>query len=161
METMNTGKITLTEEEVSGLSWIKAQLSNHNGACVEIASTPGKIAIRDSKDPAGPILVYTSVEFGAFLDGARNGEFDSLLQLSKASPEEEQAPCPTPTRRAPAVTSRQPQMLATAQKKELPDDLPDRPHLPRRVLQHGQHACLADPARHGDASRCSYSRMQT
>jgi hypothetical protein len=76
------GKITLSEEELGGLSWIKAKLSNHNGACVEIASTPDKIAIRDSKDPGGPILVYTPIEFRAFLDGARNGEFDSLLQLS-------------------------------------------------------------------------------
>jgi hypothetical protein len=39
-----------------------------------------KIAMRDSKDPYGPILVYTPNEFSAFLDGARNGEFDSLIR---------------------------------------------------------------------------------
>jgi hypothetical protein len=82
MDATKTGKITLTDEEIAGLSWSKAQISNINGACVEIASTPGKIAIRDSKDPGGPLLVYTPIEFRAFLDGARNGEFDSLLQLS-------------------------------------------------------------------------------
>ena len=82
MDATKTGKITLTDEEAAGLSWIKAQLSNINGACIEIASAPGKIAIRDSKDPGGPVLVYTNPEFRAFLDGARNGEFDSLLQLS-------------------------------------------------------------------------------
>jgi uncharacterized protein DUF397 len=82
VDAIKAGKITLSEEELVGLSWVKAQFSNHNGACVEIASTPDKVAIRDSKDPGGPILVYTPTEFRAFLDGARNGEFDSLLQLS-------------------------------------------------------------------------------
>lgn len=82
MDAPRTGKITLRDGELAGLSWIKAKASNHNGACVEIASTPDKIAMRDSKDPSGPILVYTPVEFRAFLDGARNGEFDSLLPLS-------------------------------------------------------------------------------
>jgi hypothetical protein len=82
MDATKPGKLTLSDEELAGLAWIKANFSNHNGACIEIASTPDKVAIRDSKDPGGPILVYTPIEFRAFLDGARNGEFDSLLQLS-------------------------------------------------------------------------------
>ena len=73
-------KITLSEAERASLAWLKAQSSTHNGACVEIASAAGKIAIRDSKDPDGSILVYTPAEFKAFLDGARNGEFDSLVR---------------------------------------------------------------------------------
>ena len=85
MDPTKADKITLTDEEIAGLSWVKAQFSSINGACIEIASTPGKIAIRDSKDPGGPILVYTPLEFRAFLDGARNGEFDSLLNLSSRS----------------------------------------------------------------------------
>jgi hypothetical protein len=72
-------KISLTESERKNLAWFKAQRSTNNGACVEIASTSGKIAMRDSKDPNGPILVYTPAEFSAFLDGARNGEFDGLV----------------------------------------------------------------------------------
>jgi hypothetical protein len=72
-------KMTLTEVERTSLTWLKAEASTHNGQCVEIASAPGKIAMRDSKDPDGPILVYTPGEFKAFLDGARNGEFDGLL----------------------------------------------------------------------------------
>jgi Domain of unknown function (DUF397) len=36
--------------------------------------------MRDSKDPDGPILVYTVAAFKAFLDGARNGEFGKHLQ---------------------------------------------------------------------------------
>jgi hypothetical protein len=73
-------KITLSEAERASLAWLKAQSSSHNGQCVEIASAAGKIAIRDSKDPDGSILVYTPAEFKAFLDGARNGEFDSLVR---------------------------------------------------------------------------------
>jgi uncharacterized protein DUF397 len=72
--------ITLTEAERAGLAWLKAQASTHNGACVEIAETAGRIAMRDSKDPDGPILVYTPAEFEAFLGGVRNGEFDRFIQ---------------------------------------------------------------------------------
>jgi hypothetical protein len=71
--------MNLDEAERASLAWLKAQASTYNGQCVEIASAPGKIAVRDSKDPDGPILVYTPAEFKAFLEGARNGEFDNLI----------------------------------------------------------------------------------
>jgi hypothetical protein len=64
--------------EFSSLSWRKAEYSVNNGQCVELARAGGMIAIRDSKDPAGPVLMYTPSEFHAFLDGAKNGEFDDL-----------------------------------------------------------------------------------
>jgi hypothetical protein len=76
MSTPNTGKIVLSDTERASLTWVKALYSGSNGQCVEIASSAGKIAIRDSKDPDGPILVYTTGEFKAFLHGAHNGEFD-------------------------------------------------------------------------------------
>jgi Domain of unknown function (DUF397) len=80
MDATSAGKLTLTEAERAGLAWLKAQASNHNGACVEIAEVPGKIAMRDSKDPSGPVLVYTPAEFKAFLGGVRKGEFDHFVQ---------------------------------------------------------------------------------
>jgi hypothetical protein len=67
-------KITLSDAERGALFWLKAQRSGANGQCVEIASTVGKIAVRDSKDPDGPILVYTPTEFIAFLESARHGK---------------------------------------------------------------------------------------
>jgi hypothetical protein len=70
----------MSEAERGALTWLKARASSHNGQCVEIASAPGKIAIRDSKDPAGPILVYTPTDFTAFLARTRNGKFDRLAQ---------------------------------------------------------------------------------
>lgn len=61
------------------LAWRKAERSVNNGACVELAPMAGMIAMRDSKDPDGPILMYTKAELAAFLEGAKKGEFDDLL----------------------------------------------------------------------------------
>jgi hypothetical protein len=79
MDMQSESKIFISDAERAGLAWLKAQSSAGNGQCVEIASATGKVAIRDSKDPDGPILIYTPGEFRAFLDGARNGEFDGFV----------------------------------------------------------------------------------
>jgi len=39
----------------------------------------GEIAVRNSRDPYGPALVYTRAEIAAFLRGAKDGEFDDLV----------------------------------------------------------------------------------
>jgi hypothetical protein len=44
--------------------------------CVEVTFVDGAIVVRDSKDPAGPVLVFTASEWDAFVDGAKDGEFD-------------------------------------------------------------------------------------
>ena len=59
--------------------WIKASMSGDQGACVEQRSHEGMIEVRDSKDQSGPVLRFTRAEFAAWLDGARRGEFDQLL----------------------------------------------------------------------------------
>jgi Domain of unknown function (DUF397) len=60
-------------------TWIKSSLSFANGNCVEVAGLPGQqIGVRDSKDPAGPVLQFTPAEWEAFVGGVRNGEFDSF-----------------------------------------------------------------------------------
>ena len=66
--------------ELSGVTWQKSQYSNPNGACVEVATLPGgEIAVRNSRFPSGPVLVYTRAEIAAFLAGAKDGEFDHVL----------------------------------------------------------------------------------
>ena len=56
-------------------NWTKSSHSGNNG-CVEVAHGDEQIAVRDSKDPSGPMLLFTPREWRAFLDGVRDGEFD-------------------------------------------------------------------------------------
>jgi len=44
--------------------------------CVEVAFVDGAIALRDSKDPQGPALLFTPGEWDAFVTGTKDGEFD-------------------------------------------------------------------------------------
>jgi hypothetical protein len=63
-----------------GVRWTKSRHSNAEGNCVEVAAlTEGEVALRNSRDPHGPALIYTSTELAAFLIGAKEGEFDDLL----------------------------------------------------------------------------------
>jgi len=58
--------------------WTKARKSTSDGSCVEVRRHGGAIEVRDSKDPSGRVLRFTGPEWDAFLDGARNREFDHL-----------------------------------------------------------------------------------
>jgi capsid protein len=60
--------------------WQKSRYSNSQGSCVEMALLPGgDIAVRNSRDPSGPTLVYTQAEIQALLQGVKDGDFDNLL----------------------------------------------------------------------------------
>jgi hypothetical protein len=69
-----------TTTNLAGLPpiWKKASRSNGNGGnnCVEVALLDDGAAVRHSKDPAGPVLVFTNAEWAAFVDGTKDGEFD-------------------------------------------------------------------------------------
>ncbi|MFF8958254.1 DUF397 domain-containing protein [Streptomyces sp. NPDC014894] len=61
-------------------AWTKSSHSNATGNCVELAPLPdGSVAMRNSRDPQGPALVYTRDEIAAFVAGARSGDFDTLI----------------------------------------------------------------------------------
>jgi hypothetical protein len=66
--------------ELLGVQWQKSGRSNPSGNCVECAALPdGGVAVRNSRDPEGPALIYTPAEIEAFILGVRDGDFDNLL----------------------------------------------------------------------------------
>lgn len=71
----------MAADELTDVAWRKSQLSNPNGNCVEMAVLPDQqVAVRNSRFPGGPALVYTRAEIEALLGGVRAGDFDFLLQ---------------------------------------------------------------------------------
>ncbi|MCT9091294.1 DUF397 domain-containing protein [Streptomyces sp. ASQP_92] len=66
--------------ELQGAAWQKSRHSNSQGSCVEFAKLPGGgVAVRNSRHPEGPALVYTRAEIEAMLLGIKDGEFDHLI----------------------------------------------------------------------------------
>jgi hypothetical protein len=61
--------------DLSQAVWRKSSHSSLNG-CVEVAKVGRYVAIRDSKNRQGPALLFTPIEWQAFLLGIRDGEFD-------------------------------------------------------------------------------------
>ena len=62
-------------------SWRKSARSGALGNCVEVAALrDGEVAVRNARDPEGPVLVYTPAEISAFVDGAKKGEFDDMVE---------------------------------------------------------------------------------
>jgi hypothetical protein len=62
--------------DMSDVTWITSRACN-NSACVQVAHLPGgMVALRDSKDTGKAAHVFDGEEWGAFLAGVKNGEFD-------------------------------------------------------------------------------------
>lgn len=62
-----------TEAKIDPPVWRKARRSMSNGDCVEVAPANGKIFVRDSKNPGGPMLGYPADAWRNFLSDARRG----------------------------------------------------------------------------------------
>lgn len=66
--------------DLEGARWHKSRRSNSQGNCVEMAELPdGDIAMRNSRHPEGPALIYTRPEIAALILGAKDGDFDNLI----------------------------------------------------------------------------------
>lgn len=62
--------------DLNTATWRKSTHSGVNSNCVEVANLNNTIAVRDSKHPTGPTLIFTPTEWEAFINGAKDGEFD-------------------------------------------------------------------------------------
>ncbi len=57
---------------LTAVQWRKSRFSNPSGNCVEIARLPDRrVAVRDSRDPGGPALIFAPAAWSAFLRAIR------------------------------------------------------------------------------------------
>ena len=78
MDTPMNGSPT---SDLGSLLWLKSRRSNPSGNCVEVAELADGtgVAVRNSRDPHGPVLIYTRAEIEAFILGVHDGDFDHLV----------------------------------------------------------------------------------
>ncbi|MBH5335753.1 DUF397 domain-containing protein [Streptomyces pactum] len=70
----------MAASDLHDVVWQKSRHSNSQGSCVEFAKLPdGGVAVRNSRFPDGPALIYTPAEIAALLLGVKDGEFDHLV----------------------------------------------------------------------------------
>jgi Domain of unknown function (DUF397) len=76
---MSGARNGVTASGLSSAIWLKSSRSGPTGGnCVEVAFLPaGDVAMRNSRQPDGPALIFTQAEWDAFIGGARDGEFGS------------------------------------------------------------------------------------
>ncbi|SDX03335.1 protein of unknown function [Saccharopolyspora shandongensis] len=52
--------------------WRKSSYSGQSGSCVEVALVPEVVAVRDTKDRDGAVLMFPRRQWAAFLSGLRD-----------------------------------------------------------------------------------------
>jgi hypothetical protein len=73
------GGTELGGTESGSTAWVKASASGANANCVELRRRAAAVEVRDTKQHGqGPTLSLAVTEFAAWLEAAKNGEFDQL-----------------------------------------------------------------------------------
>jgi len=60
---------------LSESGWRRSSRSQFN-SCVEVSFLGDRVPVRNSRDPDGPVVVFTASEWDAFVAGVKLGEFD-------------------------------------------------------------------------------------
>ncbi|MCP2169949.1 DUF397 domain-containing protein [Goodfellowiella coeruleoviolacea] len=72
----NNGNCVEVAYVAAGADWRKSSYSTNNGTCVELATGTEAMFVRDSKNPDGPVLTFSSPAFAAFLSAIRSTDLD-------------------------------------------------------------------------------------
>ncbi|MGH3802076.1 MAG: DUF397 domain-containing protein [Pseudonocardiaceae bacterium] len=72
-------RVDTSATRLAAVMWRKSKHSGQLGNCVEAASLEsGDIALRNSRYPSGPVLIFSRDEMTASLIGAKDGEFNEV-----------------------------------------------------------------------------------
>ena len=76
------------QDDLAAAVWRRSSTSSAQEHGVEVALLSGpRWAVRDSRSPEGPVLIFTKAEWVAFSLGAKAGEFDTEGALDRPAPE--------------------------------------------------------------------------
>ncbi|MFI6453892.1 DUF397 domain-containing protein [Streptosporangium amethystogenes] len=62
------------EPDLSHAEWRTSSLSGSSGQCVQVAFLGKDVAVRDSKNIHGPVLMFEGAAFAAFLGAIKTGQ---------------------------------------------------------------------------------------
>ncbi|MFJ5122015.1 DUF397 domain-containing protein [Kitasatospora sp. NPDC088548] len=69
----------MSSTDLTRAHWIKSSYSSNGGACVEVApGFAGLMPVRDSKDPAGPALIFPADAWQSFVAAVQDREFGTV-----------------------------------------------------------------------------------
>ncbi len=70
----------ITPSILRGVTWQKSSYSNPCGSCVEVAQlADGQTAVRNSRHPDGPVLIFARAEIAMLVHGVKVGDFDDMI----------------------------------------------------------------------------------
>jgi Domain of unknown function (DUF397) len=63
--------------QITFVDWRKSSRSSGSANCVEFATHGTTVGLRDSKNPAGPVLEFEANAWNDFVAGVKAGEFET------------------------------------------------------------------------------------